>query len=280
MPSPAELTGGALHWLEYMGLIGVVGIMVVRRLAANRPRIEWARPPLHFALGAALAGGLGVIVVDALAAGGSLSGAIAYLAGGPPGWVRIARVAAEGAALLACLRGRPVVAPLALFAAAALAFAGHAAQVQPAGGAIFADVLHVLSAGVWAGGIMALASLRPPGGWSGEEGRALVWRFGRVALVAFAVTALTGVLGATSQLREPSDLWTTSYGLVLSAKSVGVLVMLVVSASVWLRGYGPFRFEAAVAVLVLAATAALAAYPLPPARAGEDGPTIQPVVSP
>jgi putative copper export protein len=261
VPSPAEVALGALHWLEYVGLIGVVGIMVVRRLAANSPRIQWARPSMHVALAAAFAGGLGVIGVQALASGG-----VESLVGGLPGWVRIARVAAEGGALAACLNGRPLVGPLALFAAAAVAFAGHAADVQPAGGAIFADALHVLSAGVWAGGIMALASLRPPGGWRGEEGRELLSRFGRVALVAFAITALTGVLGATSVLREPSDLWTTSYGLVLSAKSAGVLAMLVLSAWTWLRGFGPVRLEAAIAVFVIAATAILAAYPLPPAR--------------
>jgi putative copper export protein len=233
--------------------------MVIRRLAANSPRIQWARPSLHLALAAAFVGGLGVMGVEALVSGG-----VESLVGGLPGWVRIARVAAEGGALAACLMGRPMVAPLALFAAAAVAFAGHAADMQPAGGAIFADALHVLSAGVWAGGIMALASLRPPGGWSGEEGRALLARFGRVALVAFAITALTGVLGATSMLRGPSDLWTTSYGLVLSAKSAGVLMMLVLSAWTWRGGFGPVRLEAAVAVLVIAATAILAAYPLGP----------------
>ena len=261
MPSPDEVALGALHWLEYLGLVGVVGTMVVRRLAANSPRIHWARPPLHFALAVAFAGGLGVIGAQELSSGG-----IDSLISGLPGWLRIARVAAEGAALAACLTGRPLVAPLALFAAAAVAFGGHAADLQPAGGAIFADALHVLSAGVWAGGIMALASLRPPGGWRGEEGRMLLARFGRVALVAFAITALTGVLGATSALREPSDLWTTSYGWVLSAKSAGVLVMLALSAWTWRRGFGPVRLEAAIAVFVIAATAILAAYPLPPAR--------------
>lgn len=260
MPPPAEAAVGALHWLEYMGLIGVIGIMVVRRLSANSPRLQWARPSMHVALGVAFAGGLGLIVAHALASGG-----IDSLVAGLSGWVRIARVAAEGGALAACLKGRPMVAPLALFAAAAIAFAGHATGVQPAGGAIFADALHVLSAGVWAGGIMALASLHPPGGWSGEEGRALLSRFGRVALIAFAITALTGVLSATAMLREPSDLWTTSYGVVLSAKSAGVIVMLLISAWTWRRGFGPVRLEAAIAVLVIAATAILAAYPLPPA---------------
>ena len=157
-----------------------------------------------------------------------------------------------------------MVAPAAIFAAASLAFAGHAAaQGQPAG-PIFADALHVLSAGVWAGGIMALATVRPPGGWNGEEAKALLARFGRVALVAFAITAMTGVLAATSALGSPSDLWTTPYGLVLSLKSAGVVVMVVLSTLVWRRGLGLVRVEAGVAILVLAATAVLAATPISP----------------
>jgi putative copper export protein len=255
-----DVAVAVFRWLEYVGLIGVVGLIVIRRLAANSPRIHWARPPLHFALGAAFVGGLGVVVAEALV--------------GALGWVQVMRVAAEAAALAFCLLGWPFVAPLAIFAAAALSFAGHASQVSPAAGPMFADALHVLSAGVWAGGIMALATLRPPGGWRGEEGRALLVRFGRVAVIAFAVTAMTGVLNATSQLRDLSDLWTTSYGLVLSAKSVGVVVMLVLSALAWRRGFGPLRLEAVVAVLVVGATALLASYPLPPARAPGDGPAI------
>jgi putative copper export protein len=277
MPSPADIAVGVARWVEYVGLIGVIGVFVVRRLAAISPRIAWARPPMVFALRTALVGGLVVVIIEALVAGGSLSGAIAYLFGEPAGWARIARVAAEGGALVLCMLGRPLVAPVALFAAASLAFAGHAAAASPAAGAIFADALHVLSAGVWAGGIMALATLRPPGGWSGEEGRALIGRFGRVALIAFAITAMTGVLNATSELREVSELWTTSYGFVLSAKSAAVLAMLILSAFAWRRGFGLVRFEAGIAILVLAATAALAAYPLPPSRLPGDLPTMEAV---
>jgi putative copper export protein len=270
MPLPAEVAVGVLRWLEYVGLIGVIGVFVVRRLAARTPRIEWVRPPMQLALWAALVGGLGVVGTEALVAGGSMSGAISYLAGSPAGWVRVARVAAEAGALAFCMQGRPAVAPLALFAAAALAFASHAAALQPAAGPIFADALHVLSAGVWAGGIMALAAVRPPGGWNGEEGRALLLRFGRVALIAFAITAMTGVVAAASALSFVSDLWTTPYGVVLSTKSAGVLVMLVLSALAWRRGVGLVRLEARVAILVLAATAVLAASPAPPSRSGPE----------
>jgi putative copper export protein len=183
--------------------------------------------------------------------------------------VRAGRVAAEGLALLFCIRGVPFVGPPAIFAAAALAFAGHAAGVRPAPGAIFTDALHVLSAGVWAGGIVAIATLRPPGGWNGEESRALLDRFGRVALIAFGITALTGVLRAAEELAGIADLWATPYGLVLTAKSTGVLAMLALSLLVWRRRLPVVRAEAAVALLVVAATALLAAYPLPPARVAD-----------
>jgi putative copper resistance protein D len=266
MPTAADVAVGAFRWLEYVGLIGVIGVFVVRRLAANSPRIEWARPPMHVALMAAFVGGLVLIVAESLRASGSVSGAAAFLVGGADGWVRLGRVAAEGGALALCLMGRRLVAPLAVFAAAALAFASHAALVQPAAGPIFADALHVLSAGVWAGGIMTLATLRPPDGWRGEEARMLQWRFGRVALIAFAITAMTGVVAAASALSSVSELWTTPYGVVLSAKSAGVVVMLALSAMAWRRGVGLVRFEAGVAVIVVAATAVLAATPVPPVR--------------
>ncbi|HEY8814553.1 MAG TPA: CopD family protein [Candidatus Dormibacteraeota bacterium] len=267
MPATTDLAIGALRWVEDAGLIYVIGVFVVRRLARNSPRIAWAQPNMHRGLALALVGGLGVVLGEAFAAGHSLSGAFAFVTGSPGGWLRIARVALEAAALYMCLRGRPLVAPLTLFAAASLAFAGHAAQSDFPAGAIFADALHVLSAGVWAGGILALAMLRPPGGWTGEEGRALLVRFGPVALVAFAITALTGILDATGELRDLSDLWTTSYGLVLSAKSVGVLAMLVLSLLAWRRAVAMVRFEAGIALVVLGATALLAAYPLPPVQA-------------
>jgi putative copper export protein len=267
--SAPNVTIALLHWLEYIGLIGTIGSMVVRRLAANRPRIGWARPPMHLALAAAFLGGLGVIVAEGFGAGGSASGAVAYLLGGPTGWVRIGRVAAEGAGFVFCIRGLRMVAPLAVLATASLSFAGHAAAVQPAAGAIFTDAIHVLSAGAWAGGILALATLRAPGGWGGDESWALIGRFARVAPLAFAITALTGIVSAFSELNGISDLWSTPYGLVLSAKSAGVLVMLVLSALAFRRRLAFARVEAAVALAVLGATAVLAAYPLPPARSAD-----------
>jgi putative copper export protein len=253
-PTAYDLTLAAWRWLELVGLIGFVGVVVVRRLAGMRPALHWARPRMDRWLLAALIGGLGGLIVHALH-------------GNPPTVVGAARVLAEGIALALCLNGRPWVVVPGIFAAAALAFAGHAATVNPAAGAIFTDALHVLSAGMWAGGILVLSYLRPPTGWRGGEGRVMLERFGRVAFLAFAITALTGVLRATEELRGLSDLWTTQYGLVLSSKTAGVLVMVAISALVWKRGLPAARTEGVVVLLVLAATALLAAFPMPPGQA-------------
>ncbi len=248
--SPDFVLAG-LHWVEYLGLLGGLGSIVIRRLAHNRPRIRWADPPMHVFLGVAFIGGLAVISVESIDVGAF------------PGWERLARVAAEGIAFVLCIRGIPLVAPVAALAAVLLPFSGHAAAVQPSGGAIFADAIHVISAAMWAGGILALATLRPPDGWQGLEARALLDRFGGVALIAFAVTALTGVLRASDELHDVTGLWTTAYGEVLALKTVGVAAMLAFSALAWRRGVPLARAEAAAAVLVVGATAVLAAFPTP-----------------
>ena len=100
-------------------------------------------------------------------------------------------------------------------------------------------------------------------GRQGQDGRAraLLARFSPVALIAFGITALTGVLRATEQLVSVSDLWTTPYGLVLALKVCGVGVMLALSVLALLRR-PVVRGEAATMVLVVGATALLASFPV------------------
>jgi putative copper export protein len=234
----------AFHWVEDIGVLGAIGSLVIRRLGRNQPSIAWARPRMEFALGAAFAGGLALMLADR-----------------PLPWPEFTRVVAEGLAFVICLRGKPYVAPFVVITAVVMPLSGHAAAVEPAAGAEFVDALHVLSAGMWAGGILALASLHPPGGWRGPEARALLERFSPVALIAFGITALTGALRATEQLVSVSELWTTPYGMVLALKVVGVGVMLGLSALA-LRRRPVVRGEAAVMVVVVGLTALLASFRL------------------
>lgn len=239
MSGHPDLVQAAFHWIEYLGLLAGLGAMVVRQLGRQAPPIVWARPPLEDALAAALIGGLGLLALER-------------------SWLVAPRVAAEAIALVMCVRGRPYVAPFVVLAAALLAIAGHASGA----GAQFADVLHVVSAGMWAGGVLALVRLKPDGGWTSPEARRLLERFGRVAIIAFGVTALTGVLRATEQLNDVSDLWMTTYGQVLALKSAGVLAMVALSLA-WRRGLPVGRLDAGLAAAVAGATALLAAFPPP-----------------
>ena len=199
---------------------------------------------MQLAFAAAFLGGLGLFIGDPTLPAG-------------------VRVAAEGAAWLLCVRGTGLVAVPAVLAALVLPLSGRASGA----GAVSVDALHVLSAAMWGGGILALVTLQPPEGWQSREARVLIERFGRVAVIAFGITALTGFLRATEQLNEPSQLWTTDYGVVLGLKVAAVLVLIAVSAA-WRRGRAPAWTEAAVAVLILLLTALLAVIPLPPSVPG------------
>ncbi|HKW59370.1 MAG TPA: CopD family protein [Candidatus Dormibacteraeota bacterium] len=149
--------------------------------------------------------------------------------------------------------------PLAVTIAGALAgLIGLVATWPPR--SILIGGVHVLSAGMWAGGILVMAFLRPPGGWNGTETRLLIERFARVALIAFVVTAFTGVIQATDRLHDVTDLWTTAYGLTLSVKVVWVAVMGALSLA-WRRGLPVARLDAAAAIVVVTVTALLAAIP-------------------
>lgn len=250
VPTLADVAIAAWRWLEYAGLLGFIGVVVVRRLAGMPAALGWARVSMQPALAAAFTGGVGVLIGESLQSGHLVSEVIV-------------RVAAEGIALALCVYVHRWVVPPAMFAVLALPFASHAV-VDPSGGAIFIDAFHILSAGAWAGGILALATLRPPDGWRGEEGRILLARFGPVAFLAFTATALSGALRAAEVLGSASYLFSTPYGLVLAAKAAGVLVMVAMSAIGWSRGWRFTRWEGVVVLFVLAATALLAAFPMPP----------------
>ncbi len=246
--TPAEIVSGAFRGVEYAGLLGFVGVVVMRQLARQPPHMPWVRPEMERALALALLGGVATVALA-------------------PSWMGAARVAAELAALVMCLRWGPGAVPAGFAAVLLLAPAGHAANAQPLVPAILVDELHVVSAGIWAGGVLVLATLRPPDGWRSPGGQDLLTRFGRVAMVAFAFTALTGLLRATEQVTGFSDLWQTAYGVVLVAKSVGVLAMLALAAVTWRRGVPVARSDALMALAVVAATGLLAAFPNPPAGA-------------
>lgn len=301
----------------YATLLLFVGVLVLRALLTGRRRASWLVPDELDDLGAAIeseqvlrrerslvfelgmfAAGAAVLAVAAEAAdaagGLSATGLRDYLLSNLGGMGR------AGVVLLVILAGwvalrwpRAAVVPATL-ALGAVAASGHAGSATPRLTAIVLDWVHLLSAATWLGGIALIAIAWGPAlRRGGEKARLAVARevlpvFGRVALPAFLLVAVTGLASAVIQLGQPSSLWTTAYGRVLMLK-VG-LVALIAAASylhafrlrprllaanphpeerLERRHWRLLRAEPLIGLAVVAAAALLVTFPLPPRQLTE-----------
>jgi copper transport protein len=257
--------------VEYAALLFSVGIVLLRRLARRTPGIEGSIPGVRGSMAVALGAGVAVALGEGLVAASSPVALGAYF-GTVPGALRLLRVALEALVVTVV-----VVAPRAAEAAVvlpivALAAAGHAAAARPPWWGIGVDGVHLVSAGLWAGGILALALVFPAlAQRPGPGRRELVARFSPVAIGAFLVTVGTGYLRATQELHAVGDLYRSPYGRVLALKVLAVAAMVPLSLLAWRRLLARPRAEALLALVVVAAAAVLAAFPLPPARVVEAG---------
>jgi len=267
-PNRLDLLIAVARTVEDLALLLAIGMLLVGRLARREPRLGWVRLRVRPVLLVALIGGTSVVIGEALlaASGASVGAVVAYLSTGSAGLLRLLRPVTEAGALALSFTAPGTVAAATTLSLVLLAGAGHAAAVPPAWWAIGVQAVHLVSAGLWAGGILALASQRPPDGWRGPSGRALLDRFSPVALAAFGLTAAAGALRGIQEVGSLGDLVASSYGLVLLAKVLGVGLLVQLSVLAWRRVLPVPRLEAGLAVLVIGAAAVLAAFPLPPAR--------------
>ena len=110
----------------------------------------------------------------------------------------------------------------------------HAAASKTAWLLVPNDWLHLVSMGVWVGGLSGLSlalpvSLRVLKAGSGDRTRllaALIPRFSRLALLAVIVLLLTGTLQAIVQLGSFEALFNTAYGVALLVK-LGLFLLLI-----------------------------------------------------
>ena len=264
-PTAGDVAVAVLRGIEYALLLLACGLALLSMLGRDLP----LRLPAVPVAAALLASGVAVVAAEALLASGpSLAGIIDYLTNGVTGLARVARLVLEAMVLeVAVVRAR--LSPVLLGGVVVtVALAGHGADVQPAWQGIAVNAVHLAAAGVWAGGIMALALLRVTGQWQ-AVGPGLLPRFTRVAPWAFLVSVGLGVVQAVQLLGGPGQLLTTSYGLTLVLKAAAVAAMVPLSLLAWRRLRVRVRAEAAIALVVVAAAAALAAYPVVPREARE-----------
>ncbi len=266
-PQPSDIAIGIVKWVEAIALLFLAGQVLISTLARQSPTLEWVSPRFR-ASSVALSAGLVTVWSEATVGSGghSLTDYLAFF-NGFSGAALIARLGFETLTLVAVVRGWRSLPVWLGGALVMLAASGHAAGVDPAWYGIGLDAVHLLAAGLWAGGIAALAVLHPRGGWRSTEARVLLARFTPIALGAFAATVVAGGLEAITQLGSIQALFGTAYGRVLLVKMALVALMLPLSAMAWRLKRPHVRIEAALAACVVAAAALLSSFPTPPTTA-------------
>lgn len=297
-PSPVEI---GLRWLIFLGAAVLTGGLVVHTLllpaamAGWPPNNTWQevverRWRLIGTFGAALvlAGTLGDLTGQAArvaaAAGEPLAATVSSLATSDATRVPLAlKIGATVGLLFLLHRRSPNVSlpqPVGLIASSSVISSGITVRFILAGFLLLGvsltshaaasgilvllavDWLHLLSAAVWAGGLIYLAVIVVPTvAGLDEPGRArllgpLIGRFSNVALASVAVLIITGVYAAVVNIPAMQAITATAYGRTLSIK-VSLLIPLLAVAAVNLLVMRPRLVDAARKVLTDASGRAL-----------------------
>jgi len=133
----------------------------------------------------------------------------------------IALVVTIGAAVVRRRSGMAALAALSVLAILPLSLAGHAAGAASHDTAVNSLALHLVSALLWVGGLLALAMLRP---LLGSALGVSVQRYSTLAGWCFAAVAVSGVANAWVRVGSISNL-ATSYGALVILKVVALVAL-------------------------------------------------------
>jgi len=137
-----------------------------------------------------------------------------------------------------------VAGALVLALVATLSLSSHAMGVDSARPLIVtADAVHALAAGTWIGSLVIILTAGRPSGPDHRLFAAQLRSFSPLAMVSVAALTSMGVVLAWTHLGTVSDLWTTGYGRVLSAKVSLVGVVLLFGLWNWRKGLGTVDTE-------------------------------------
>ncbi len=139
---------------------------------------------------------------------------------------------------------------LAIALVVTLAMSGHAMGVEAWKPLIVAtDGVHALAAGAWIGTLALIVTVGRPRRSEGsglEVFAAQIRTFSPMAVVCVGALVSMGTVLAWTHLTAVSDLWTTNYGRILSAKIVLTLGVLAVGLVNWRRGVPSLATESGV----------------------------------
>lgn len=171
-----------------------------------------------------------------------------------------ALVVLAGAALYLILGGgrssrrTPIAAIVGLGALACDGLSGHVLS-QGSAAAAFGMAVHVVAAGTWAGGLIALVILVRSGELALADGARA---YAPLAAGGLALAAVTGVIAAIREVNHWYFLWWFPYGRLILVKVVLVAVALAAGATMAVRPRrGVMGLEAGLVLIVLAVAASL-----------------------
>ncbi|OKL53690.1 hypothetical protein BSZ39_08145 [Bowdeniella nasicola] len=144
-----------------------------------------------------------------------------------------------------------------------LALTGHAAGAASHDLAVSSMLMHLVAVTMWMGGLLILVVVSRH---LGAELPSVAARYSQIALWCFIITVVSGVCAAWIRLNGVGELFTTPWGLLLTAKTIGFIALGAIGY--WHRertipqlGEGrakPFWLFVGVEVLIMGATTALA----------------------
>jgi len=118
-----------------------------------------------------------------------------------------------------------------------LAFTGHAGATPGAAGWLHltSDLLHLLAAAAWLGGLPGFALMLAAIGKStasaeGAFARRATARFSAIGIASVGILLGSGLINSWELLGGPSNLWTTTYGRVLALKAALFVFMVALAA--------------------------------------------------
>ena len=273
-----EGTYGVVRGLHYAALLFLIGAFAFharawpRRLVIGAAALGLVTALLGIGLQGALGAGVGLgDALDRAIVDGSLDTRTGEA------WAIRAAAWLVALILVATAPRRPQRWLVALAGAAlvvvvvSLPLAGHADTHSPQGLLVFTDLVHVLAAGVWLGGLVALLAVHWPRRDARVSAEAVTATaaFSRVALPAMLILVAAGILQGWIYLGSLTEIVSGTYGIALLSKlalAAGIVTLATRSrraVAALLAGTESRALrrtmlaEVALATLVIAATAVL-----------------------
>ncbi len=131
-------------------------------------------------------------------------------------------VVATLAFVVRSIKGSFYLSALGLASLVPLAVSGHASGTTGHAMAVNAIGMHLVAIVIWVGGLVALMAVW--GGVETDERHRLLKRYSTLALVAFVLTAVSGVASSLVRITV-SELFSTPYGLLILAKVVALVLL-------------------------------------------------------